>query len=127
MERPRILVVDDEKLIGIAIAQELEEEGYEVESVLSGEEAIYKVKVNFYDLIFVDLVMPGLDGATTCQKIKNISPKTEIVCFTGTYDKQLIARQMEFIAAGGRLYFLYKPFKEGYLLKTVRKVLTKTS
>lgn len=127
MERQRILVVDDEKLIGIALTQELEAEGYHVESVLSGEEAIEKVKVRFYDLIFVDLVMPGLDGATTCQKIKVISPKTEIVCFTGTYDQQLIARQMEFIAAGGRLYFLYKPFKEGYILKTVQKALAKAS
>jgi len=127
MDRPRILVVDDEKLIGIAITQELEEEGYLVESALSGEKAIEMVNSHFYDLVFVDLVMPGIDGATTCQRIKNLSPRTEIVCFTGTYDKQLIARQMEFVAAGGRLYFLYKPFKEGYILKTVRKALAKTS
>jgi len=127
MARQKILVVDDEKLIGIAITQELEEEGYEVESVLSGEEAIEKVKCNFYDLIFVDLVMPGIDGATTCQRIKSLSPDTQIVCFTGTYDKQLISRQMEFIAAGGRLYFLYKPFKEGYILKAVQKALAKAS
>ena len=123
----KILVVDDEQLIGIALTQELGEEGYQVEYVLSGEDAIEKVKIQFYDLIFVDLVMPGINGVATCQRIKSLSPQTEIVCFTGTYDKQLIARQMEFIAAGGRLYFLYKPFKEGYILKAVQKVLAKSS
>jgi len=119
----RILIVDDEKLVGIALTMELEEEGYCVESVLSGEEAIEKIKIKHYDLVFIDLVMPGLDGIETCQRIKNLSPDTEIVCFTGTYDKHLFQRQMDFIAAGGRLYFLYKPFKEGFIKKTAQKAL----
>jgi len=54
----RILIVDDEKLVGIALTMELEEEGYCVESVLSGEEAIEKIKIKHYDLVFIDLVMP---------------------------------------------------------------------
>lgn len=123
MPTKRILIVDDEKLVCIALTKELEEEGYLVDSVTSGLEAIRQVKVKTYDLAFVDLVMPGLDGAQTCQKIKEISPETEIVCFTGTYDTRLIKRQMDFITAGGRVYFLYKPFKEGYILKTVQKAL----
>jgi CheY-like chemotaxis protein len=123
MPARRLLIVDDEKLVCIALTKELEEEGYVVDSVTSGLEAIRKVKAQQYDLAFVDLVMPGIDGAQTCQKIKEISPATEIVCFTGTYDTSLIKRQMDFITAGGRVYFLYKPFKEGYILKTVQKAL----
>lgn len=123
MIKKKILVVDDEKLVCIALTKELEEEGYLVESVLSGYEALEKVKKKRYDLIFLDLVMPGLDGIDTCKLIKKVSPKTEIVCFTGTYDQQLMKRQTEFISAGGRLYFLYKPFKEGYIKETARKAL----
>jgi len=123
MHPKRILIIDDEKLICIALTKELEEEGYEVDSVLSGEEGIDQVKKVHYDLIFVDLVMPGIDGITTCRYIKELSPDTEIVCFTGTYDKHLLQRQTDFIAAGGRLYFLYKPFREGYIKKTAQKAL----
>jgi CheY-like chemotaxis protein len=123
MPARKILIVDDEKLVGLALTQELAEEGYAAESVLSGEDALKKVSEIFYDLVFVDLIMPGLNGAATCRRIKEISPQTEIVCFTGTYDKHLIERQMDFIAAGGRLYFLYKPFKEGHIKKTVQKAL----
>ena len=123
MPKKRILIVDDERLIGIALSKELEEEGYDVESVTSGVEAIRKFKAAHYDLAFVDLVMPGIDGAQTCQRIKEISPTTEIVCFTGTYDSSLVKRQMEFLTAGGRIYFLYKPFKEGYIIKTAQKAL----
>jgi CheY-like chemotaxis protein len=123
MPKKRILIVDDERLVGIALIKELEDEGYEVESVTSGMEAVRKFKSVQYDLVFVDLVMPGLDGAQTCQKIKEISPATEIICFTGTYDSSLVKRQMEFLTAGGRIYFLYKPFKEGYIVKTAQKAL----
>ncbi|HLF18734.1 MAG TPA: response regulator [Candidatus Omnitrophota bacterium] len=123
MSAKKILIVDDEKLVGIALIKELEEDGYEVESVTSGEAALEKIRKMTYDLIFVDLVMPGMNGAETCQKIKELSPDTEIVCFTGTYDKHIIERQMDFVAAGGRLYFLYKPFREGYIKKAVQKAL----
>jgi len=123
MPEKRILVVDDESLVCIALKKELEEEGYLVDTVTSGLEAIRKVKTRSYDLAFVDLVMPGIDGTQTCQKIKELSPHTEIVCFTGTYDASLIRRQMDFITAGGRVYFLYKPFREGYIKKTAQKAL----
>jgi len=123
MKKKEILIVDDEKLVCIALTKELEEEGYSCESVQSGVKAIQKVRKKYYDLIFLDLVMPGIDGIETCKRIKEISPQTETVCFTGTYDSGLMNRQIDFIAAGGRLYFLYKPFKEGYIKETARKAL----
>jgi CheY-like chemotaxis protein len=127
MHGPKILIVDDEKLVCTALTKELEEEGYQVESVLSGEAAIEKATRAHYDLIFVDLVMPGLNGIETCATIKKLSPETEIVCITGTIDQHLMQRQISFIAAGGRLYFLYKPFKEGYIKKTACKALANTT
>jgi len=119
----QILVVDDEKIIGTAFKRELGREGYEVDSVLSGEEALEIVKLKKYALIFVDLIMPGMDGIQTCRAIKEISPDSIIVFMTGRIDKGTIFKEIEFTRAGGKVYYLYKPFLEGELLEVTRKAL----
>jgi len=119
----KILVVDDEKIIGTAFKRELSKEGYEVDSVLSGEEALEMVKLKNYALIFVDLIMPGIDGIQTCKAIKEISPDSIIVFMTGRIDKDTIFKEIEFTRAGGKVYYLYKPFVEGEILAVTRKAI----
>ena len=66
MAEKKVLVVDDVEIVFSAFKQELENEGFEVDTALSGEAAVEKAKEQEYDVIFIDMVMPGLDGAELC-------------------------------------------------------------
>lgn len=68
----KVLVVDD-SLINLKVATKLlEKEGCFVENVTSGKECLEKVKDNHYDLIFMDIMMPEMDGVETFKKLKEI-------------------------------------------------------
>ncbi len=70
---PKILVVDDEKVLVKGIKFNLENEGYQVETGSDGEEAVEKARVGQYDLIILDLMMPKIDGLQACMKIREFS------------------------------------------------------
>ncbi len=123
MSVANILVVDDEPLIGFAFKRELAADGYDVDSVLNGEEALKAVRVKKYDLALIDKDMPGMDGIETCKAIKKIAPDPVLVFMTGLFDKNNLSREGEFVAAGGKTYCLYKPFAQGELRAVVRKAL----
>jgi len=63
-----ILVIEDEKKIASFIRRALEIEKYTVETADSGEEALEKAEINDYDLIILDVMLPGLDGFEVCEK-----------------------------------------------------------
>jgi len=123
MSGKKILVIDDEEIIQIAFKKELEREGYVVDGALSGEEAVKLVKAKKYDLVFVDFVLPGINGVQTCREIKKISPEATLVFMTGNIDKRLNYSEMDFAEAGGRIYHLYKPFINDEILDIVKKAL----
>ncbi|MBF0123100.1 MAG: response regulator [Candidatus Omnitrophica bacterium] len=123
MPAERILVVDDEPLIGLAFKRELSSKGYQVDSVLSGEEALTLVQKTKYDLALIDKDMPGIDGIETCRKIKKVSPETICVFMTGLFNKENILKEQQFVEAGGRTYYLYKPFSQGELASVVQTAL----
>ena len=70
--RKQILVVDDDLAIGRLFKRALQPEGCTVEVVQRGEEAVKRVKEQIYDLIFLDLVLPDMDGAQTFARIRKI-------------------------------------------------------
>lgn len=123
MSGENILVVDDEPIIGTAFKVELGGSGYHVDSVLSGEEALKAVKQKKYDLVFIDKTMPGMDGIEACREIKKLSPDSIAIFMTGLFDKANTNKEAQFLAAGGRTYFLYKPFAQGELQEVVKKAL----
>ena len=69
----RILVVDDEKLLVKGIKFNLENEGYQVETGCDGEEAVELARNGNFDLIILDLMMPGIDGLQACMRIREFS------------------------------------------------------
>lgn len=77
----RILVVDDEALIVKGIRNFLEQEGMEVDAAYDGEEAVRKAKAGRYDLIMLDVMLPGLSGLEVCQQIRSFS-KVPIMMLT---------------------------------------------
>jgi len=76
-----------------------------------------------YDIIFIDLVMPEMNGIETCKAIKKVSPDSIPIFFTGKISTDINDKEIEFMNAGGEVYYLYKPFEEGVILETARKAL----
>lgn len=70
---PKILVVDDEKVLVKGIKFNLENEGYQVETGSDGQEAVEKARAGQFDLIILDLMMPKIDGLQACMKIREFS------------------------------------------------------
>ena len=69
----RILVVDDEKVVVKGIRFNLENEGYQVDVGYDGQQAVDMARTTEYDLIILDLMMPGLDGLSACMEIRSFS------------------------------------------------------
>ena len=120
-----VLIVDDEPFIGSALKRELSGAGYYVESVLSGMEAVEAVKQKKYGVVLIDQVMPDLDGVETCKAIKKISPESVFIYMTGLFDRDNVVKERQFAEAGGRVYFLYKPFAQGEVQDTVKMALSR--
>ena len=125
MAAKKILIIDDDEVIHAFMGKILSETGYEVDSALSGEEAVRKAKAKNYDLIFVDSAMPQMSGAQTCKAIKAVCPETVLVFMTGRFDGTVPQRELEFVQAGGQVHFLYKPLSEEEILTTVKQALSR--
>ena len=103
-----ILVVDDEPDICSMLTKWLSADGHKVKSVSMGSKAINLVKKEHYDVIFLDIVMPGIPGDEVLVKIKEISPKVKVIMITGSLMKKSSWREFKQKGASG---FIQKPFK----------------
>ena len=103
--RPRVLVVDDQDLIRQTLAHGMAHSGAEVVGCATAEEALDALATRFFDLCFLDLRLPGMDGLEAMAEIRRRSPRTQIALMTASYlgDQEGPIRQ----AAD---YFLAKPF-----------------
>jgi DNA-binding response OmpR family regulator len=101
-----ILVVDDEKNIRMTMVHALESSGYRVESAATGEEAVRMLKASAYDLLFLDLKMPGMDGLEVLRRSRGSWPQMPVVVITahGTVDSAVEAMKV------GAADFIQKPF-----------------
>ena len=69
----RILLVDDEPLILKGLKYSLEKDGYETESAADGEEALERFAAGNFDMVLLDVMLPGVDGIEVCQRIREHS------------------------------------------------------
>lgn len=79
----RVLVVDDEEQFVETLAERLTLRDYDVTTSLSGEDGIEKVKGYNFDVVILDVLMPGVDGIEALREIKKIKPLTEVIMLTG--------------------------------------------
>ena len=75
----KILLVDDEDSIHLLYREELEDEGYEVHSALSGEEALAQLKIIAPDLVILDINMPGINGIDVLRQIKEMNASLPVI------------------------------------------------
>lgn len=81
--KAKVLLVDDEVDFLKILAERLESRGLKVTTVTRGEDAVAKVENEGFDLIILDLSMPGIDGLETLKRIKAKQPDAEIIMLTG--------------------------------------------
>src|SRR3989442_1703894 len=80
---PRILIVDDEPGIRQSLKGVFEDEGFTTEAVASGEECLKKIESNSYDLVLLDVWLPGADGLETLRRLREKSPDTRAGMISG--------------------------------------------
>lgn len=122
-ERFEILVVDDDASIRKRCVQLLHKKGYAVEGVTNGDIALSLVRNKYIALIVADIRMPGLNGIEVLEKVKEISPSTEVIMITGYGTVESAVKAIKL----GAYDYLTKPFDMDKLLKVVDNVSTKFS
>jgi DNA-binding NtrC family response regulator len=80
---PRILIVDDEERFRLTLAKLLKVRELDVTTLGSGPEALEALKEEQYDVIVLDVRMPGMDGIETLAEIKKLNPNIEVIILTG--------------------------------------------
>jgi DNA-binding response OmpR family regulator len=83
MEKQSVMLVDDEEEFVSALSERLMLRGIEVETALSGEEALAKFGKKQADVIILDVMMPGLSGLEVLRRIKMSYPRTHVILLTG--------------------------------------------
>jgi two-component system alkaline phosphatase synthesis response regulator PhoP len=122
-EPQTILVADDEANLARGIAENLEAEGYTVTVVGDGVRALEEIMTRHYDLVVLDVMMPGLDGFAVCEEARREGVVTPILFLTA---KGGVDDRIRGLEAGGDDY-LPKPFHLQELLLRVRVVLRRWS
>jgi DNA-binding response OmpR family regulator len=113
----KILIVDDDELVLIALKELLKSESYEVQTFSRGSEALKKLDQEVFDLLILDIIMPEMDGFELCKKIreKESSKTKPIIFLTAKNQEEDKKRGLE---AGGTL-FLSKPISPQRLLALI--------
>jgi two-component system KDP operon response regulator KdpE len=124
MSAGRILVVDDQPQIRRVMRTTLVANGYEMDEARSGEQALEKLRSGHYDLVLLDMNMPGVDGLETCRAIRasRAWPEPAVIMLTvrsGERDK------VEALDAGADDYVI-KPYSTPELLARIRAALRRT-
>jgi len=118
----RILIVDDNELIGIAFAEALRDAGYQVHAEQSALEAVRRAAQCPFDVVFTDVLMPEMSGIDVCQAIKRACPQTQVVLISG-HPEAAQAQRAAFLSAGGHAEILHKPFGIDTLLDVTQQLV----
>jgi len=120
--KPRILVVDDEKVIREGSREVLSLEGFEVVLAENGEQGLELIEKAHFDVILLDLMMPGLSGFDVLSHVKALHPDTSIIVITGyaTIENSIEAMKK------GAFDFIPKPFSPDQLRVVVSKAIEHT-
>ncbi len=118
-KKRKILLVEDEAVVRESVRDWMVEDGYEVECVGSGEEALERMKKEAFGVVVLDLRLPGIDGLQVFEQAKELTPETKGVIITAYPSKETREKAKRL----GLLDYLPKPFKVEDLEKIVAGAL----
>jgi DNA-binding NtrC family response regulator len=105
--KTRILIVDDEEQFVQALSERLNLRDYDVTTALSGQGALEKIQSLNFDVVILDVLMPGISGIEVLREIKKIKPLTEVIMLTGNATVETAIEGMK----QGAYDYLMKPCK----------------
>lgn len=114
----RILIVDDDESMNKTMSLVLKRKGHDVSSCYNGPDAIEKVRDRPFDIIFMDIKMPVMDGVETFEKIKKIRPDAVVIMMTAYAVEDLIQKALR----GGAYGIIYKPLDIEKTLAVIEEV-----
>jgi heavy metal response regulator len=117
----RILIIEDEGKIAAFLKRGLKEEGYAVDVAADGEQGYFLASTEEYDLIILDLMLPGMDGISLCRKLRSEGNEVKILILSA---RDKVKEKVLGLNAGADDY-LTKPFAFEELLARVRALLRK--
>jgi len=115
----KVLVVDDDPVVGRSFERVLSGKGYAVITARDGEEALHKLDAEAYDVVFTDIRMPGMSGLEVAERVKASQPWLPVVIVTGYGTEENEARA----EAAGVTEFLRKPLSPEAIEGSAEKVL----
>lgn len=118
-KKPRILVVDDEQSMRESLHDWLKEDGYQVGLAPNGQEAIRLAGQEVYDVVLLDLKMPGMDGLETLRGLKEVAPDSEVIMMTAYASIDTAVQAMR----EGAFDYLVKPFDPDEIEMQIQKIL----
>ena len=118
-QRKRIMVVDDEEDVRLFLQDFLNERDLDVDASESGTQALEKLEKQSFDIILLDVMMPGIDGLECLQRIKTKWPKTQVIMITALKDEARIEKARKL----GALNYIVKPFSLSYLETELMKLI----
>jgi ATP-dependent Lon protease len=113
--KARILVLDDEPIVGERLKASLERDGYIVDAFSSSQNALDRLKMERYDILVTDLKMSGPDGMEVLKEAQRINPGIKSVVITGFATTETAAEALR----SGAVVFIPKPFK----MKQLRELI----
>lgn len=114
-----ILIIDDEKIVCDMMKLSLEQEGYEVESFLTGDAALERLKGKKFDMVVTDFKMKGIDGLEVLRTVKQLYPKTSVIMITAFANLDVAIEALREDVHD----FFPKPIKINDLKQSIRKAL----
>ncbi len=114
-QKPRILVVDDEAVVRDSLRDWFTEDGYPVEAAADGYEAVKKMQEGPFDILLLDIKMPGMDGMELQRKVKEIDPSAVIIIMTAYASVDTAVQALK----EGAYDYITKPFDPDDLQNTV--------
>lgn len=118
----KILLVEDNEKLANAVLKKLESNGYSVDLFLDGEEGLYALESSFYDLLILDLGLPGIDGIDIIKKLRNLHKTIPILIISA---RDEIDQRIFGLDCGADDY-LCKPFELNEVMARVQALLRRT-
>ena len=119
----RLLVVEDEPGIAMALEDELTHHGYEVEVVRDGQTAVEEGRDSRFDGIVLDIMLPKKDGFTVCRELRALGVRTPILMLTAKTQEQDTVRGLDI----GADDYVTKPYRPPELLARIQALLRRSS
>ncbi|MGO4889278.1 response regulator transcription factor [Anaerobacillus sp. MEB173] len=121
----KLLLAEDEEVLRMLVVDTLEDEGYEIDEAVDGEEAFQLIQKNDYDLILLDFMMPVMTGLEVIEKVRELPEKENVKIMMLTAKNQQTDKDQ--VKEAGADYFISKPFSPIMLVEVIGEILGETT